>query len=477
MSFEGELRDQFAEADLAGQLDGGSLDAVKARAKQRTLRTRAVAAAAIVAAVVGVGIGLTALANMRVDDFETLDDAENSVVEDGESGETERPDDVVVETSQVSDADFSYIGSFLVPTDGNGEEGPSRFSFGGAAAAVDPQGDPDGTDEFSGSMFMTGFPTNAQVAEISIPAPVPHNGTADGLPVAQFLQPFSDVTDGRATTFVGSEEANGSGVYRIGGLEVLDGPGGRRLHWTTWQQFDNAAHDNPGHGHSSLDLSAPDPQGPWFVGDFEGYETAGYLFAVPEDFANESLGGRELISGFRDIMSTFPSTSQGSPFFAFTPPASAEPESRIEGPLELANYEAPDQELDGFRDTAVAPGASWVSTSDGRGAVVTVGNENTIPDVRCESAGQRPLEDFGPEIRFYDPADLAAVAAGSAEASDIAPYRTWDPTDDLIPTCGVQIASISFDADAGRVYIVQLYADTSRSEFDFNPVIHVWDID
>jgi len=473
MSFENELRDLFDDADTSLALDDGSLASVKKRAQQRTTRARLGAGMAALALVVAGGAIFTTLDNQATEEIETIDDTEETgdVVIDGDDPST-------LSVGRVTEADLTYRGAFLVPSvewSGNDDD-PARFGFGGNVTAFNPYGDPNNEDDFAGSMFMTGFVRNPHVAEISIPTPEPHDGSTTGLPVAEFLQPFAEITGGRAETLIGSEDVGGLGEYRIGGLEVVDGPGGRRLHWTAWQWFDVSDHDNPGHGHSSLDLSNPDPEGPWYLGDLEGYTTAGYVFSVPQDVADDSLGGRELIAGFHEKEPDASSMSQGSPFVAFSPPDTAAAEARIADPLELANYRFPDEQVDGFSETGRMPGAAWVSTTDGRSAVVTVGNENQLETGDCTSEEQPPLDFYGPKLTFYDTSDLAAVAAGSGAAHEVAPYLDWDPSEHLIPTCGVQITSISVDAEAGLVYIVQILADTSRDEFDFLPVIHVFDV-
>ena len=486
MSFEDELRDIFDAASIEGPVDGGSLPAVKARARQRTVRTRvAVGSAALALGVLGALAVGSSLLGSSVGEIDTVDavtplpGVEDSSTDEspiGEDSTTTTSDVSAVEVGdgEISAEDFTYVGSFRVPVSAGADVGAARFGFGGFASAVNANGDPSNADAFPGSLFMTGFPGNAEVAEISIPEPLPHDGDPSGLPVAELLQPFADVTNGRASTFVGSEDVGGIGEYRIGGLEVFDGPGGIRLHWTAWQSQDTGPHDNPGHGHSSLDLTNPDPQGPWFLGDFEGYETAGYVFSVPPEIANESFGGRQLISGFQPITPNAASVSQGPPLIAFSPPADAEPGSRIEDPLAVALYEEPNQ-IAGFRENAVTPGASWITTSDGRNGLITVGNAEFI-NVNDACGSNAPLDTFGPEANFYDPADLADAASGAREPHEVAPYETWDLLEHLIPTCGATIASISVDPAVGRAYVVQAWADQSQGSVDRLPVVHVFDI-
>jgi hypothetical protein len=320
---------------------------------------------------------------------------------------------------------------------------------------------------------LTGLARNESVAEISIPAPVPYRGSTSELPVAAVLQPLADVTGGRGTEFIASAARGGLDDFRIGGLEVVDGDDGPRLHWTAWQYFNVGYNDVAGHGHSSLDLSNPDPQGPWYLGDEPTYATAGYLLTVPERFAADHLGGRSLLAGFQAGPPTA-ETSAGAPFFAFSPPDSAAPETRLEV-QELVNYPFPDRRLPGYQEAGLTPGAAWLERSDGAQALVTVGNELTL-ESECGQDDGADRSRFGPRVSFYDPADLAAAAEGQLEPWQVEPIRIWDPTEHLIPACGLQLTSVSFDRGAGRLYLVQVQADTSQREFEPMPVVHVFQL-
>ncbi len=488
MSFEDDLQRSFDTADSALELESGLLAGVKRRAARRTRNARMVAGAAAVVAVAVVG-----QAALRSDsapiEVATIDDsvlADTSVPDDNATANaTANADDPVSEESESTteerpdESDFDYLGAFVVPA---GEVNGSTFAFGGEASAFNPAGDPGSVDGFDGSLFMTGHPRQRPgVAEISIPAPEPHSGETAGLPVASIVHPFADITAGRGDDLVASPSVGGEGEFRYGGLEVVDGPEGRRLHWSIWQYNNVADNVVPGHGHSSLDLSAPDPQGPWFLGDAKNLQTAGYVLSVPESFAARNLGGRRLLAGY----AVEPPGATGSlapPFYSFQPPVTDAPNATISDVVELV-FNGPDQPLSDYGRADVSPGAAWITTSSGGEAVITVGRRG-LGEVRegesatgdCSPYAGIHADPYEPQILFYDPADLAAVAAGRMSAHEVEPYRRWNPAEHLIPTCAWFLSSVSFDPGSGRLYVVQAEADVSQSEFDPVPVVHVFQL-
>ncbi len=525
MTFDDELQRRFDAAGTAVGLDPGSPDSIRAVAGRRARNRRMVVTATAAALfLVGTGAVLSRLPErteavqsagpdasaetdgeiteepdesnedpvLVVPDEETSDPDDSSSdgaepgdpAEDDQDGDDQDGDDQDgdeadgPQTGPVTEADFTYLGAFLAPI---GDHGSSRFAYGGAAAAHNPYGDPGGTDGFDGSLFLSGHPVdNPGVAEITIPSPAAHDGSTVGLPIAEVLQPFADLTAGRGMSFVGGSSVGGSDDFRYSGFEVAVGPDGPRLHWTILQYNNATGNVVPGHGHSALDLSAPDPQGPWFLGSESGQVTAGYVFEVPQSFANDNLGGRHLIAGLGDDIAT-PWAATGPPFFAFAPPETAEPDATVDA-LALVRYDA-EHPLDGFGMADTAGGADWVTTAGGADAVVTVGRRG-LGTVRlgppgpddCGINSATHAGPYEPLVMFYDPADLAAVAAGDRQPWDVEPYRTWNPAEHLIPTCDQHLTSVSFDERSGRLYIVQPEADTSQSRFDPVPVIHVFQL-
>lgn len=167
--------------------------------------------------------------------------------------------------------------------------------------SVLPLGDPGGpADGFSGSLFGSGDVHHNRVSEISIPVPViPSSFDAAGvaqLPVAQFLQPFADLTGGIRQQV---------GVDQFGDLAYLPArPGqvGDKLYWTIYEHYNVAGIHFPGLGWLGLNLAAPAVAGAWHVGPitgpvFHSMRTARYIFDVPQDWADIHLDGKSLLSG------------------------------------------------------------------------------------------------------------------------------------------------------------------------------------
>jgi len=496
VSLDDDLQRTFDTASSAMDLDGGSLDRVRLRAAQRNRSARLLQGAAAL-----VLVGALVTAAYLVGRASGPPPGEEVAIIAGSPGSdtelptplptpppTPQPDDETaapaVDTDidvseQLTEADFTYLGAFRAPAD---EIDETSYAYGGEASAFNPYGDPDSTDGFDGSLFLTShIRRNQSVGELTIPAPQFHNGTPERLPIAELIGSFGDITGGRGLPYVGSTDVGGQDEYRYGGLEVVDGPDGPRLHWSIWQYQNIGGNDVPAYGHSSLDLSAPDPQGPWHLGEIDSRQIGGYLFAVPPAFADEALDGRSLVTGFRSGAATS-GRSWGPPFFAYAPPEQAEPAIRLEH-TEVAVYPDRDRDLPGFNQADTASGAAWITTSQGVDAVVTVGYRGL-----GEVLQGAPREDdcgintgvhagpYEPLVMFYDPADLASAAAGEIPPWELTPYRTWNPAEHLIPTCQWDLSSISFDPDSGRVYIVQMEAATDQNEYSPVPVIHVFQI-
>jgi|GEM_PF-2760447 len=479
MTLDNDLQARFESAHQAMDLDGGSSTEIKQLADRRTRNRQrvasALASAAVIAAIVGLGwlaFGLSAddPADTRV----AAEPAPTANVSGADAAAVETPSDDASATDPVTEADFTYLGAFRLPI---GDWTGSRFAYGGEAAAFHADGDPRSDDGFDGSLFMSGHPVRSPgVAEISIPAPARHDGSSDSLPVADVLQGFHDITDGRGST-QGGEEGN----FRYSGLEVIETERGPRLAWTIWPNRNVTNRAVAGHGHSSLDIDEPDPEGPWFLGDYDSRATAGYLFAVDGAFADAHLDGHRLLTGLQDRRAGG-DTSFGPPFFAFTAPDAAEPGLRTEV-LPLAFYDGEPQAMDNFGRADTAGGAEWVSTSRGADAVVTVGlkglgevrNGSPGPD-DCGNDKGRHAGPYEPQVLFYDPADLARAGAGDLELWQLEPYHRWNPAEHLIATCDWRLTSVSFDQQSGRLYIVQSEADTAQSQYSPVPVVHVFQL-
>jgi hypothetical protein len=427
----------------------------------------------------------------------------------------------------VQPGDFEYLGAFRLP---DGAERPHTFEYGGNAMTFSPAGDPSGPDDgFPGSLFVTGHdrvpfdvPDGNQVAEISIPVPLTSTSVS-ALNQAGFLQQFQIVDTG---VFTMMEE-----ITRLG-LAYLDHPAtGPRIHLAWGQHFEP---DPPSgtHGWFDPDLSAPDLQGSWFIGDQSFYSVAGYLFGIPLGWADQHAESRYLATGsFRDGGWS----GMGPALFAYrpwadpagTPPPHGTHVSETVLLLYASSQDTSDIErcLDNYQHPDEWEGGAWLTTGSGKSAVLFVGTKGTgakywygwvnpagpaVPCIEEELLGQFtlcrladgtpcPPEDlveceghndyrgwwsgsYRAQIILYDPADLARVAAGEIESWEAQPYATLD-IDDLLyhnpqqveePMLGTgvqrrfRISTAAFDPATGTLYVLEPFADGAK------PVVHVW---
>lgn len=426
--------------------------------------------------------------------------------------------------------DFEYLGAFRLPA---GEERPRTFEYGGAAMTFRPDGDPGGAaDGFSGSLFVMGhnrmpygeLPDGNQVAEVTIPRPQIAD-TVEALPQAQFVQGFHDVAVG---FFEGLDE-----IPRAA-LQYLDTPATGPLIHLAWGQHlqQEPQFQIASHAWFSPDLSAPNLQGTWFIGEHSLYSVNGYLLSIPQEWADRYAEGRLLGTGrFRDGGWS----GMGPSLFAYRPwvdergtpaPAGAHlPATTLLQYATSTETDAIERALVGYQHPDEWEGAAWIVTSTGKTAVLFAGTKGTgakywygfvnpegpaYPCVEGELVGQYTLcrlADGSPcppddlvecsghtsergwwsasfEARFilYDPDDLAQVALGRWQSWEPQPYAhlTVDQHLFLNPAgieaeglgTGVQrrfrLGEEAYDQTNDLLYVLELFADGA------SPVVHVW---
>ncbi len=434
--------------------------------------------------------------------------------------------------SRLEPADFTYLGAFRLPV---GEERPRTFEYGGGAMTFRPDGDPDGAgDGFSGSLFVMGhnrlpygeLPDGNQVAEITIPRPQIAD-SVEALPQAEFVQGFHNVAAG---FFVGLDE-----IPRVA-LQYLDTPATGPLIHLAWGQHlqDEPSLQIASHAWFSPDLSAPNLQGTWFIGEQSLYSVNSYLLSIPPEWADQYTEGRPLGTGrFRDGGWS----GMGPSLFVYRPwldehgtPAPAGthlPETTLLHYASSTETETFERALAGYQHPDEWEGAAWIVTSTGKTAVLFAGTKGTGgkywygfvnpagPDYPCVEGGLVGeytlcrLADGSPcpasdltecsghtsergwwsarfEARFilYDPDDLAQVALDQSQPWEPQPYAylTIDPYLFLNPAgveveglgCGVQrrfrLGEVAYDRAHDRLYVLEWFADGAR------PVVHVWGV-
>lgn len=426
-------------------------------------------------------------------------------------------------------SDFQYIGAFRLP---GGDDPPQTFAYGGNAMTFNPDGDAGNSDQYQGSLFVTGhdrlaygvLPDGDQIAEIAIPEPAVSDDPAT-LPAAEFVQVFHDVTAGY---FTDMEE-----IPKVG-IQYLDHPDtGAKIHLCWGQHLQ--PQDAPSHAWFNATLDSPDFQGVWFIGNQNLYSVNGYLFDIPADWADTHLGGRYLATG---RMRDGGQGGMGPTLFAYRPwqtDGSAPPSGTrlTEIPLLLYENATATEEivrsLDGYQHADEWEGGAWLTTPSGKSAVLFAGTKGTgtkywygyihpdSPDFPCVDShvtdfetcrladgSPCPSQDklgccdendgdcvtyrgwwstrFDAQFILYDPADLAEVAAGNMESWEPQPYAVMDiddhlylsppEYDEIMVGFGQQrryrIGAVAYDRTNGFLYVLEQYADGGK------PVVHVW---
>ncbi len=158
--------------------------------------------------------------------------------------------------------------------------------------------------------------------------------------------------------------------------------------------------------------------------------------------------------------------------------------------------------IDNYCDSDDWSGGAWI-TSREKSAVIFVGNKGTgkcwygfanglvwpldcaeqVPPT-CPEVPEWPYDNRGwwseglrAEIIFYDPSDLAAVAAGTKKTWEPQPYASldftkylFDPETDLTRYKRSLVKAASFDRANRLLYIFEMLADDDKS------LVHVFKV-
>jgi hypothetical protein len=430
----------------------------------------------------------------------------------------------------IQPGELVYLGAFRLP---DGDARPRTFAYGGNAMTYRPDGDPSGAgDGFPGSLFITGhdrlaygeLPDGSQVAEIDIPAPA-IVARPDDLPQARFVQPFSDIARDH---FVELDE-----MPRIG-LQYLDHPATGPLVHLAWGQHLQPEPPAPSHAWFRPTLHRPAFAGEWFIGQQRSDSVNGYLGAIPAAWAAAHVGGRPLVTGrFRDGGWG----GMGPALYAYQPWTDPAGTPAADGAhlaeVTLLRYASSEETgqiercLSGYQHPDEWEGIAWVATPTGKEALVFVGTkavgtrywygyahptDPTQPCVEGAVVGEFPVcrkadgamcppeelvecaghndyrgwwsTEFVARMLFYDPADLARVAAGELDPWEPQPYATLDIDERLFhnpdrveedmlgvgPQRRFRLGDVAHDPVRELLFVLELFADGEK------PVVHVWRI-
>jgi hypothetical protein len=390
-----------------------------------------------------------------------------------------------VPVARLAPADLVYSGAFRLP----GPSGGSSWGWSGDGLTFCPTGDPGGeADGYPGSLYGIGHDWQHFVSEVGVPAPVisAAKDPAD-LPAARTLQPFADVR-GALYPDLGEEMLRADLEYAPPGGSHAEG----RL-FMSWGRHVQEGAANATHMWCALDLADPRPVGPWSLGGYEDYVTCDYLFSVDPAWAAANAPGMTLAGG------RYRGGGQGTmgPSLLLFDPGAADvvPPGGALPALPLLLYDnvwnGGADVLERYRHSDEWAGAAWLS-SGGRGAVVVAGTKGTgacwygfadgtvwpdePPYPPVPPGGERGWwsTSFAAELLFYDPADLAAVAAGTLAADQPQPYAAL-PLDQYLfaPRSARQkdhVGAIAFDRAHGRLFVMEPLADGDSS------IVHVWSV-
>ena len=387
---------------------------------------------------------------------------------------------------RIQPEDLVYLGAFRLP-DGPEDIG---WAYSGQALTYYPEGDPEGQDVFSGSLFGTGHRWNTYVSEISIPVPVISlNKNLDELNMAVTLQSFQNIRPAYFDT-VYLEQTRA-------GLAYLS-PQGSQITGKLYYCF--AAHAGqmdakPVHGWCEQNLSDSRQAGPWYMEDYRNYLTADYIFDIPESWAGLYTPGMRLATGrFRDGGQV----SKGPTIFAYGPWNEGNPPEQgstiactpllVYGDVDTENSPA----LHNYHHSDAWDGSVWLTAGD-KSAVIFTGTKgrgqcwyglidgtvweppypNDKPDSLLETRGWWS-EMLTGQMIFFDTDDLAAVARGEMALWEPQPYDSLDLDPYLYHIQSerqkMHVQACAFDREHGYLYVMEPEVD------DYKSLIHVWQV-
>lgn len=408
--------------------------------------------------------------------------------ESGSGAEGVSPGATAAAARRIEPGQLTYQGAFRLP------DGPEEYAWGwsGQGLAYHPDGDAEGEDDgYGGSLFGTGHNWNTWVSEVSIPRPVisPTRNVED-LNTARTLQQFADI---RGNLYEGRdlEQPRVGLVYLPPQGEQTAG----KLYFC-WAAHMGQGAKEPTHGWCEPDLSNPRPAGLWSIAGLDQYLTCDYITTIPRSWADANTPGMELVTG---RMRDGGQASQGPTLIAYGPWNQGNPPAagaELPGVVLLRYSAITDEQqnnMNGYAHSDDWSGVAWLDVG-GRSAVAFVGTKGVgecwygfangvvwpeggpyppVPEYPNDQRGWWS-ERFVPQIMLYDPADLAAVAAGKAEPHEPQPYAVID-IDELMfrrpdrPDMH-RVGAVAADNERGLLYVIELRGDEDKS------LIHVWKI-
>lgn len=418
--------------------------------------------------------------------------------------ESEHSDVISVKTAKftasadiINPSGFEYLGAIRLPED---------FAYGADGLAYNPNGDGGETgsgasDGFPGSFFVTDInqPERGFVGEVSFPEPLlTSTKNLDELNQAVILQTPVNIRP---------ENVNNWDYVDVWltGLEYVEEEDRLYSSWAIYYDviFDKTASISCV---DADDLAGGIKYGAWFLGSSDQSIIPNdpylndYLFKVPQDWADSNTEGQALINGrYREGGLSGLGPTLYSTYLASAEPPAANTETNFTtliqyGPVEgTDNYNFPNS-LNDYNHADWLKDADWISVNE-QNAVVIIGNKGlghnyygyigermrhdwVIADLPYPEFFETDPNGKGwkaynnvPIILFYDPADIADVAAGILDSYDPQPYAALRLDKNLFFGETAQISSAAYDSYNNLLFITEFIP-----EFFGNIIIHVWEI-
>ncbi|MBN2318231.1 MAG: hypothetical protein JXR49_04105 [Acidobacteria bacterium] len=396
----------------------------------------------------------------------------------------------VNETKCFRPDDLIYQGAFRLP-----ETGAEEFAWKWSGEALEYRSDGNARNSESdlpGSLLGSGHNWHQWVSEITIPMPVvSSNKNLNDLNTAKTLQKFSNIT-GELYKNRYLEQARMGLAY----LPASDDSESGFVYFCRAAHLDQEG-KHPSFGMCAVDFADPQPKGLWNIGGLANYYTDDYLLTIPAGWASRHTRDKRLACGrFRDGGQA----SQGPTLFAVSPvDAEDPPQSGAElDAVTLLKYAAVADEnhkdtLKGYRHSDHWSGAVWMENND-KSAVLFIGTKGIgktwygfanglvwpeqppYPEEPEYPNDQRGWwsERFEPQILFFDPDELAKVAAGMMLPHEPQPYATMNIDNILFLPAVERTRQMSYlgasacDRKNGLLFVMEILVDREQ------PIIHVW---
>lgn len=375
-------------------------------------------------------------------------------------------------------SDINYQGAFRLLAEYSQNH---QWEYGGYALAFRVDGDPEGgADGFPGSLYSVGKQPGSSVrklvSEFSIP-PAVNSSSLNDLNTASTLQPFADITDGFFDQVLQNHQLNL--VRGLAYLDFLPDQSAAKLFWSIWSAYNVQDENLPSQGYSDLSIASPNAQGVWKVAGFHSKMLSGYLFPIPNSFADSHTDGKNLAVGITRAGGAY---CRGPGLFAIAPhnySNAVPPDGGALPVMPLIYYDRDHDTFPNYVENDTWRGGAWITAGDKEAVIfvgvkclgeVCYGNPDYCSD-GCGGGKGYHCYPRQPQMIFYDPNDLKDVAKGQKHPWDPQPYAVLN-LQDVIPfyeEC-TQTQGATYDRNNHILYIIQYQGDGTK------PLVHAFSV-